>query len=564
MERTGESERVMAATGETAGSSANLIWRAYETPRDDRPRLRCWDGDGFRAHRWDEWRRDAERAAVGLRRRGVAPGVRVAAVLTNSYDVCAGIFGTWLAGGTLLSLPTLRRGQSPVDYRVQIEEICRHSHARMLLLERRFLELLGSDDELGVPVESFESLQANGAFDATPPADDDIAFVQFSSGSTSDPHGCMLTLAAISEQERMLIERIAPDDSTVGVMWLPLSHDMGLFGGLLLAWVSGMEGTMGAPERFLRQPHTWFDDCAAFGAHLTMGPPFGLALATRRARNRPPRGHIPLRTLVLGGERIEWDTLCAADRALGPYGVRLDAMLPAYGLAEAALAVAMKRRDGMEPSVHAIDLDALSRDELLATEVGADGSLALVSCGPPVDGAAVRIDGPQPVGPICVRSASMMAGYLGDETRTRAALVDEELVTGDVGLVHDGELHVVGRSDDLIVTGGRNVYARDAELAVERCAGVRPGCTALIDMPAGTQSRVLLAVELRGESERRSASLAGAMAHAAYRAVGLRVEECVFLAPGSLPKTPSGKIQRFRCRMLLQGDSPAIVERVAL
>jgi len=546
-------------------TTRNLVWEAYETARDDRPRVRCWEGDRFETHTWDDWRRAAERTAIGLRRRGVGPGTRVAAVLTNTFDVCATVFGVWLAGGTLLSLPTPRRGQEPLDYVAQLRRICADAGAHLALLERRFVELLPGADTLGVRVEAFDALPADGRLDATPPGDDEVAFVQYSSGSTGDPAGCMLTMGAIAEQERMIIERAAPDEETVGVIWLPLSHDMGLFGGLLINWITGMQGTLSSPERFLRQPSTWFDDCAAFGAHITMGPSFGLALATRRARRRPPRGRIPLRTFVLGGERIEWATLREADELLGPHGVGLSTLLPAYGLAEAALAVTMKRHDGRPPRVRTLDQRALYEGELVERAPGDEGALELVSCGPPVEGASVRVDGDGPIGRICVRSRSLTTGYLGDAARTRAAIAGGELTTGDLGFLHDGELHVIGRTDDVIVAGGRNVSARDAELAVERCAGARPGCAALVTLPGEAGPRFLLAVELGGElAAGARAGLAREAADAAYRAVGLRVEECAFLAPGTLPKTPSGKVQRFRCCALLQDETDAVLERVAL
>jgi len=545
-------------------STRNLLWEAYETSRDNRRLSHSWEGDRYVPATWDDWRSAAERAALGLRRRGVQPGMRVAAVLTNSFDVSAGVFATWLAGATLLSLPTPHRGQLPDDYVAQLRQICVSTDAQLLLLERRFLELPGSE-ALGVPLESFDALYADGPFDPTPPADDEVAFVQFSSGSTGEPVGCMLTMGAIAEQERMIAERVAVDEDAVGVMWLPLSHDLGLFGGLLLNWVTGMQGTLGTPERFLQQPGTWFDDCARFGAQLTMGPSFALALATKRARTRPPCGRIPLRTFVLGGERIEWTTLLEADEVLGPHGVSLATMLPGYGLAEAALGVTMKRPDGIPPRMCSLDANALYRGELVPVPAEADGACALVSCGPPMQGVSVRIDGPDPVGQVHVRSPSLTAGFLGPGAAARAPIADGELATGDLGFLHDDELHIVARIDDVIVTGGRNVFARDAEVLVERCDGVRRGCAALLDLPGARGTRLLLALETRAElSAADAAALAREAAAATYRAVGLRVDECAFFAPGTLPKTPSGKTQRFRCRALLQADADAIVERVTL
>jgi acyl-CoA synthetase (AMP-forming)/AMP-acid ligase II len=541
----------------------NLIWEAYETARDDRPLVRIWEDDGYVPRTWDYWRTQAGCVAAGLRRRGVVPGTRVAAVLTNTADVGCAVIGAWLAGAVLVSLPTPRRGQEPFDYLAQLQRIWRDSDAHLLLIEQRFLALLG-DTDLGIPVEAYDAVAADGPFEPTPPADDEVAFIQYSSGSTREPSGCMLTMGAISEQERMIQERLGVDEGTVGVSWLPFSHDMGLFGSLLLTWVSGMRGWLGSPERFLRQPGTWFEDCAAFGAHLTMGPSFGLALAVRRARTRPPQGVIPLRAIILGGERIEWETLLEADEVLGPAGLRLEAMLPAYGLAEAALAVTMKRRDGRPPTVRHVDAPDLYAGALTPAQAGAEGSLAVVSCGPSVEGAAVRIDGEEPVGRICIRSRSLTVGYLGDEELTRRSIVDGELTTNDLGFVDGGELHVIGRTDDVLVVGGRNVHARDAELQVERCGGVRTGCAALLEVADASGARLLLAVEARGQLDRGGVPLAREIASATYRAVGLRVEECVFLAPGTMPKTPSGKIQRFRCRALVEDGTEAIVERVAL
>ncbi|MBS1871199.1 MAG: AMP-binding protein [Actinobacteria bacterium] len=539
----------------------NLIWEAYETARDDRPLVHIWEDDGYVPRTWDYWRAQAERVAAGLRRRGVTPGTRVAAVLTNTADVGCAVIGTWLAGAVLVSLPTPRRGQEPFDYLAQLQRIWRDADAHVLLIEQRFLTLLDGRD-VGIPVAAFDALAADGPFEPTPPADDEVAFIQYSSGSTREPSGCMLTMAAISEQERMIQARLGVDEGTVGVSWLPFSHDMGLFGSLLLTWVSGMRGWLGSPERFLRQPGTWFEDCAAFGAHLTMGPSFGLALAVRRARTRPPKGGIPLRAIILGGERIEWETLLEADEVLGPSGLRLETMLPAYGLAEAALAVTMKRGDGRPPTVRHVDAPALYAGELTPADAGA--GLAVVSCGPPVDGAAVRIDGDGPVGRICLRTPSLTVGYLGDEGLTQRSFVDGELFTNDLGFLEEGELYVIARVDDVLTIGGRNIHARDAELLVERCEGVRTGCAALLEMPHPSGARLLLAVEARGELAGGGVPLAREMAAVVYRAVGLRVEECVFMAPGTMPKTPSGKIQRFRCRSLLVDGADVILERVAL
>ena len=296
----------------------NLIWQALDRPGGDRPQLYCWEDNGYRAMTWDAWRRGAERAAAGLQALGVRPGSRVAAVLTNAGPVCHAIPGTWLAGATLLSLPTLRRGMTAEEYTQQLRELCAAADVQLMLLEDRFMGMLDAES-FGTPLASFGSLDRDVAVKLAPLEDDAPAFVQYSSGSTSDPKGIVLSMRAIAHQEAMLTERMGFDPDTLGVAWLPLSHDMGLFGCLLLSWATGARLALGTPERFLRRPNTWFDDAADFGATIMVAPNFGLALATRAARTKPPKGCCPLKTFVLGGERIELKTLEAAHEVLGPH-----------------------------------------------------------------------------------------------------------------------------------------------------------------------------------------------------------------------------------------------------
>lgn len=550
--------------GTAARTAPNFVWEAYEKPRGAGPHLRTWE-DGWREATWDDWRRGAERVAVGLRELGVGPGTRVAGVLTNTFDVCATVLGTWLAGGVVVSLPTMRRGMSAVDYVAQLRRLCRDVDARVLLLEDRFVEMLGSED-LGAPVRSYGEVAKDGRIEPSPPADDELAFVQYSSGSTNDPKGCMLSMGAISEQERMLADRLQVDESNRGYMWLPLSHDMGLFGCVLLSWTAGLRLAVSNGERFLRRPQTWFDDCADFQANLTVTPNFGLALAARKARTTPPKGSFPMQAVILGGERIEWATLEAAHEVLGPFGVTRDTLTPAYGLAEGTLAVTMKPH-GATPHRLAFDGDGIYRGELTPRDPGAPGARDYVACGVPMRNVSVRTvgDDEEGIGRICLRSTALADGYLNDPEATEERFVDGELVTEDLGFVRDGELYVIGRTDDVIPFGGRNLFARDVEVAVAACDGVRPGCAALVDLPDpdSPEPRLVLLTEAAGEVPDLGA-LADEVASIAFHAGGARVDECVFVQRGELPKTPSGKIQRFRCRAMLADGGSALVERVEL
>jgi fatty-acyl-CoA synthase len=554
-----------SATERAAAPAAprNLFWAAMEQDRGTGPQIHCHEDGAYRAVTWDEWRRSAERHAAGLRALGVGPGVRVGCVLTNSRSVCFTILGIWLAGGVIVSLPGMRRGMRPPEYVDQLRRLCRLSDAHLLLLEERFIELLPYE-EFGMPLHGYASLAADRRIEPEPPEGAELAFVQFSSGSTSDPKGSLLSMQAICAQEHMLWDRLQVGPHAQGVMWLPLSHDMGLFGCLLLSWVTGMRLAISGGDRFLRKPQTWLEDCADFQANIQCTPNFGLALAARKALKTPPTRGFPLRTVVLGGERIEWDTLKQADEVLGGVGVRLQTLTPAYGLAEATLSVTMKELDAM-PHAVTVDGERACSGDLVFRAPGDAGARTFVSCGPPVAGVSLRIEGPGEVGRICIRGPALADGYLEDSEEAEQRFVDGELITEDLGFLHEGELFVLGRTDDVIPIGGRNVHARDVEREVEACGGVRPGCSALVEVVAdGVDPQLVLVIESYADDDVLE-PLARDAADAAYRAAAVSVKECVFLRAGELPKTPSGKVQRYRCRALAgEHDREAIRRRVPL
>jgi fatty-acyl-CoA synthase len=536
----------------------NLIWQAFDRPGDDRPQLHCWEGGHYRAMTWDGWRRGAERATAGLQALGIRPGSRVAAVLTNAGPVCQSIPGVWLAGATLLSLPTLRRGMTAEEYTQQLKKLCVAANVQLMLLEDRFMGML-DPESFGIPLASFSSLDRDVTVKLAPLDDDAPAFVQYSSGSTSDPKGVVLSMRAIARQEAMLAEGLSLDRDSQGVVWLPLSHDMGLFGCLLLSWATGAKLALGTPERFLRRPKTWFDDAADFGATIVVAPNFGLALASRTARATPPKGGCPLETFVLGGERIELETLEAAHEVLGPYGVALETLTPAYGLAEGTLGVTMKPHLEV-PRTAWIDREKAYGGELSLADPNQLGSTAVVSCGPQMRDVVVGIDD-EPIGRIHFSSGSLADGYLDDPTATAASFHDGRFQTEDLGFVYEGELYVLGRTDDVIVFAGRNVHARDVERQIEALDGVRSGCAALVDDRRDGEPRIALLVEPARSEIPDLRTLADEAVSIAFHSAGLSVAECVLVQPGRLPKTPSGKIQRFRCRTLI-GDDGAVLERV--
>ena len=517
-----------------------------------RASLHCWVGTGYRSATWTEVVRDAERMTAGLRRIGVRPGTRVASVLTNGPLAVRGLLAVWLAGGAFASLPVPARGMSGEEYLAQLAGVCAQLEPEALLLDAAVLAGLPDDVVTRLGARSWESVLDSGRVEEDPPGLDDLAFVQYSSGSTNAPKGCMLTPRAIAAQVdivgAMLEFRAGAD---VSVSWLPLSHDMGLFGCLLSPWCNDIEAYLSTPERFMFSPGTWFSDMANHGGTLTAGSNTGLHLAARAAarslRDRPTC-LAQVRACIIGAERVTWETLTSAVNSLGPSGFRAEALLPAYGLAEATLAVTATPVTEA-PRRLSLDAAALADGELCDAAEDDPAAAVVVGAGVPCLGVELSLPERDRLGEIGVRSPSLAVGYYADEVGTTAHFVDGLLHTSDLGFVRDGVLYPVGRTDDVISVAGRKVYAREIESAVDGLDGVRRGCSTLVGHHDGTHFRLTLFMEIRHSADFRGVAEQAASLAMAKAAVAL--DECVFLDRNSLPKTPSGKIQRHRCRQLL-------------
>jgi acyl-CoA synthetase (AMP-forming)/AMP-acid ligase II len=540
------------------------MWNALEGHRSGWE-LRFAQGSGrSRGMSWDEFRREAQRSAAGLRALGVNPGSAVACVVTNCFAASTAVVGVWLAGGTVVSAPTLARGMSPEQYLRQLERICEDSSSELLLMEAQYAAAIPAEAGLRVTPIAFEAIARAGSIDPAPPTAAQPAFIQYSSGSTSAPRGCVLSAGAVERHLDMLEERLELDPETDrGALWLPLSHDLGFFGALMLCVFKAIPLFLGSPQRFLRSPATWFDDCHRVGATITAGPNFGLALAARAARQCAP-GPSPMRKCVLGGDRIEASTLRDALASLGPNGLAPESLMPAYGLAEAVLAVTMTEV-ASPPRTYPASAGALVEGQPIPAR-GGDGQqpvIELVSAGPPLSGVELRIDGPGDVGEICIRSPSLTDGYVANSDATRQALIDGELHSRDLGFIDGGELYVLGRLDDMISVAGRKIWARDIETAVAELPAVRRGNCAMVDVLDGDRPRMVVMVETsNGAGDART--LGRDVQRVASAVSGVRIDELMLLAPGTLPKTPSGKISRFRCRDLALRDDPAPAVRMSL
>jgi fatty-acyl-CoA synthase len=532
------------------------LWEAlFEAPRD--PLLSMWSGSTYERHRWSSTVADAHRVAGALRARGVEPGAAVAMVVANSRDAVVAVLATWLAGARVVSLPDLRRGLRSHAESPRLEQLAAHAEAQLLLVDT---PLRGRAQASGgqVDVALFSELEHGRAIDGQPPADSEIAFVQYSSGTTGRPKGCALTSAAIGAQLSMLSERLAPTSADSVMSWLPLSHDMGFFGGLLFPLAVGIDATISSAARFASAPWSWFDDCASRGATMTAAPNVALEIATRLVMRRPLKERLRLRACIVGAEHVGWSTLAAARSAFGPYGLTDTALIPAYGLAEAVLAVSADRPDA-PPRRLRVNAAGLFAGEVVEADLADPQGLDLVSLGRPLSGVEVRTSAD--VGELLVRSPSLATGYLNEAQLTSRRFFGGELATGDRGILRDGEVFIVGREDDVISVHGRNVDARAVEHMLGKNRLIRPGAAACVAVPTPHGQRVVVLAEPAslGLDWRRAAT---ALREGVLRHLGLQVDEWVFLQQAALPMTPSGKLQRFQCRGLVASSTSEVIERV--
>lgn len=530
-----------------------LLWEALQRT-DSRAALHVWTDDRYVPAAWRQVVADAEAAAAGLRRLGVRSGTRVACVLTNTAAAVRGLLGIWLAGGTVASLPLPSRGMSLEEYGEHIEVVLAGLGAELLVVDQQLEPLVPPGVRAHARIACWEKLEESGRggpFDGSPPGADEVAFIQYSSGSTGEPKGCMLTSGAISRQLELIHGMLGAEPGAERVVsWLPLSHDMGIFGCLLYSLAYDQELALSPPERFVLSPRTWFRDLVDFRVTMTAGTSTGLHVATRAHARHRLAGDLHLKVCVLGAERIEVGALERAVECFGDNGLTMKAFMPAYGMAEATLAVTATPWDAAPKSI-VLDAERLAEQRIVEVAPDDPKGTRIISTGPPCEGVTVDTAEPDRLSEILVSSPCLARGYVADEARTRQRFVDGRFHSGDLGVLRDGELYVVGRTDDLLSVGGRKVYAREIEAALDTVDAVRKGCAVVIDLPSGDGgTELVLAVELRRADADHDAFAAHAAA-IARRKSGAALARCVFFKPNTLPRTPSGKVQRFRIRMLL-------------
>ena len=551
-----------------------LEWHAERNPNRVHIHLREEDGSETPLTYGLLWRESIS-VANGLHARGLGRRDTVAIMLRTEEPFFSSFFGTLLAGCVPVPMYPPFRADRIEEYAQRQVGILRNAEAKLMVtfaeVERVATLLVGQAPSLSAVVTS-EGLVDSGS-DVTAPRhlrrrldDTEPALIQYTSGSTGDPKGVLLSHANLLANIRALQTGLEVRSDDVVVSWLPLYHDMGLIGAWLGTLYVGSPLVLMSPSAFLARPSRWLWSLHTHGGTLSQAPNFAYDLCSHRIDETEVEGLdlSTVRMLLNGAEAVHPETLDRFTERFKPYGLKPEALAPVYGLAECSVGLAappvgrgpwvdtVKRRRFQETGdAHPHHVD----DVPDAADVSV---LRFVSCGRALPGHEVRIVDDTGVsvadrreGHIQFRGPSATAGYYHDPEATRKLILhDGWLDTGDLGYLADEELFVTARQKDLIIKGGRNLQPHETEEVVAGVPGIRKGCVAAFgvsDPAVGTERFVIVAETRIRRGEDRTA-LEAAVIERVATALGLPPDVVVLSGPGSVLKTSSGKIRRAATR----------------
>src|SRR6516165_2896656 len=487
---------------------------------------------------------------------GVLPGDNVGILSPNAPEYFQSLFAVSAAGAAACPLPVPFGMRDLAGYGRQLARIAAVSGMRVVLVSPR-LAPLAAQLAAALPGVRPPPAACLGGPAAPLPAvtGDDAAIVQFTSGSTALPKGVLLTHSNVLAGLAAIRTGIALGDGDAGGFWLPLFHDMGLF-GVMSGIQAGIPMHVWSPVSFVKDPARWLREFLAAGATITAMPDFGYGMLTA-AFSPDEAAALDMtrwRVAVNGSEPIAADTVTAFTERFAAAGFRPEAMFAVYGMAEATLAVTFPPL-GRRPVFDWVDRDALATaGRAVPAAPGAPCSRAVAGVGRPVAGLEVRVADPRTgapagdgaVGEVQLRGASVTAGYLGQPAGEAAAsFAGGWLRTGDLAYTRDGELFVTGRRKEMITVRGANFYPQDVELIARDVPGVFRGNCVAVAGPAGgdgTAQIVLIA-----ETDRVAAGadeLAARLRQRVAAELGLTAVTVRLVPPRAIPRTSSGKVRR--------------------
>ena len=529
------------------------------------------DGETEKANlTYEELDREARAIGATLQKVG-ARGERALLIYPPGLDFITALIGCFYAGVIAVPAypPHLNRPVPP-----RLKAIIDNAQVTLVLttapllsnLENRWTDASSLKGLRWIATETIDIQSADEWRD--PQADaGTIAFLQYTSGSTSSPKGVMVSHSNLLHNDSMLKTAFEQGEQTIFVVWLPLHHDMGLIGNVLESIYVGGRAILMAPATFLQSPFRWLQAISRYGAHTSGAPNFAYDLCVDKI-SAEQRSTLDLSSWNLafnGAEPINHRTIDRFSSCFEPCGFRREAFYPCYGLAEATLFVSGGDK-WTAPIVETFDAEALARNELVETAPEDKGTRTLVSCGHTwadqeiaiVDPESLIKLGDSQVGEIWIAGLNIAQGYWQQPEASERAFggyIAETgegpfLRTGDLGFLKNGELYVNGRLKDLIIIRGRNYYPQDIEWTIEQAhSGVRTGCVAAFSVDVDGRERLIVAAEV--DRHFRSESVDEAVIAIRERIAEeheLEVFAVALLKFGKIPRTTSGKIQRHACR----------------
>jgi fatty-acyl-CoA synthase len=511
----------------------------------------------------------ARALAAELVAEGMRPGDAVGVLSPNGPEFFFALFAVTAAGGAVCPLP-LPFGLRDIDgYRRRLAGITKAASMGLILgspqlapLAEHLTGTLPPVRFLTSPVTSEAAVKSLEAACPLPGArPDDTAIVQFTSGSTADPKGVALTHRNVLAGLAAISAGIQLGDADSGGFWLPLFHDMGLF-GVLAGIQAGLPMHVWSPTAFIKSPESWLREFQESGATISAMPNFGYEMLTA-AVSPDEAAKLDLsswRVAFNGAEPVLAPAVGAFTARFAPAGFRPEAMFPVYGMAEATLAVTFPPL-GRPPAFDRLDRDALKAGRAVLAAPDASATRVVAGVGRPVAGLELRVADPatgspvpdQVIGEIQIRGASVTSGYLTSSAVLTGVDADGWLRTGDLAYRRDGEVYVTGRLKEMITVRGANYYPQDVELIARTVPGVYRGNCAAIAGHGGGESGGAEEVVLVAETALTGAAadqLAADLRRRIAGELGLAAVSVRLVKPRAIPRTSSGKVRRLSSRDL--------------
>ena len=565
------SSKLVLGEAEAAPHSAQTLvevleWHVQAHP--DRPHIQLYaDEDEGDVITYRQLRTGARSVAVGLQQRGLQLGEPVAIMLPTGQDYFFSFYGILLAGGIPVPIYPPVRVTQIEDHLRRHAAILANCRAAILITvpeAKPLARLLKAQATSLRSIETAKSLSSEaGLFNQPALGANDIAFLQYTSGSTGNPKGVVLTHANLLANIRTMGDAVRADPTDVFISWLPLYHDMGLIG----AWLGSLYYTVllviMSPLAFLTRPQRWLWAIHRYQGSLSAAPNFAYELCMRKVNEEDIQGLDlgSLRIAFNGAEPVSPDTVERFCGYFGKYGFHRGAMMPVYGLAESSVGLAFPPLY-RGPVIGRIQRDTFMRSgRAVPAEETDTKALRFVACGRPLPEHQIRVvdkaDRELPEcreGRLQFRGPSVTSGYFHNPEQTRRLFHGDWLDSGDLAYIADGEVYITGRTKDIIIRAGRNIYPHELEEALGDIARIRKGCVAVFgsrDTESTTERLVILA-ETREKDPEILQQLRTEINAVTLDLIGTPADDIVLAPPHTVLKTSSGKLRRAASRELYE------------